>query len=179
MWILDLCRGLNGTKHLRTGVPVIIRCEMRSIHKSQNPIPKRSPLSGCDLYLLYSRTTLFLFITMKLLALTLAALLSVSSGFVLPQTSPSFVSSTTALGSRKPFISGNWKLNPQTKAEAVQLATDIAASITSSSPDAEVALFVPYVFIEAAQEAVGGKVEIGAEVSSCVLTSLWCVHRVL
>ncbi|EJK66497.1 hypothetical protein THAOC_12582, partial [Thalassiosira oceanica] len=64
-------------------------------------------------------------------------------------------SSTTSLYERKPFISGNWKLNPQSKDEAVALASGIAGSITESSPDAEVALFVPYVFIESAQSAVG------------------------
>jgi triosephosphate isomerase len=64
---------------------------------------------------------------------------------------------------RTPIISGNWKLNPQTRDEAVQLATDIAASITSDSPDAEVALFVPYVFIETAMKACDGKLMVGAE----------------
>ena len=77
-------------------------------------------------------------------------------------------SSTLRLEARKPFISGNWKLNPQTKTEAVQLAADIAQSITASSPDAEVALFVPYVFIESSMQAVGGKLQIGAEVRRSV-----------
>jgi len=54
-------------------------------------------------------------------------------------------------------------LNPQTKDEALTLATDIAASITDDSPDADVALFVPYVFIESAMDAVGGKLSVGAE----------------
>ena len=44
---------------------------------------------------------------------------------------------------RKPFISGNWKLNPQSKDEAVALAADIAAAIGPDTPDADVALFVP------------------------------------
>lgn len=64
---------------------------------------------------------------------------------------------------RKPFIAGNWKLNPETKAEAVQLATDIAASVSKGS-FADVSLFVPFPFIEAVQNAVGDKVSIGAEV---------------
>ena len=72
-------------------------------------------------------------------------------------------SSKTRLYERKPFISGNWKLNPQSKDEAVALASGIAGSISESSPDAEVALFVPYVFIESAQSAVSGKLSIGAE----------------
>jgi triosephosphate isomerase (TIM) len=79
--------------------------------------------------------------------------------------SPSFVRVGTALDARKPFISGNWKLNPQTKQEAIDLAKGIAGAVTDESPDADIALFVPYVFLETAMEAVGGKVEIGAEVS--------------
>jgi len=39
-------------------------------------------------------------------------------------------SSITQLYARKPFISGNWKLNPQSKGEALTLAKDIADSIT-------------------------------------------------
>eukprot|EP00539_Tryblionella_compressa_P014150 CAMPEP_0178818312 /NCGR_PEP_ID=MMETSP0746-20121128/2363_1 /TAXON_ID=913974 /ORGANISM="Nitzschia punctata, Strain CCMP561" /LENGTH=291 /DNA_ID=CAMNT_0020479485 /DNA_START=109 /DNA_END=984 /DNA_ORIENTATION=- len=71
--------------------------------------------------------------------------------------------STSLEAERKPFISGNWKLNPQTKDEAVALASDIAAAIGPDTPDAEVALFVPYVFIEAAMGAVDGKLQVGAE----------------
>jgi hypothetical protein len=52
----------------------------------------------------------------------------------------------------------------RTKEEAVALASEIAAQVTDASPDAEVALFVPYVFIEAAMGAVGDKLQIGAEV---------------
>jgi len=70
---------------------------------------------------------------------------------------------SSQLNARKPFISGNWKLNPQTKAEAVTLASDIASKITDSTPDVDVALFVPYVFIETAMDASGEKLMIGAE----------------
>jgi len=45
----------------------------------------------------------------------------------------------------------------------VALASGISDAVTDASPDAEVALFVPYVFIDAAKEAVGDKIEIGAE----------------
>ncbi|EEC50917.1 triosephosphate isomerase [Phaeodactylum tricornutum CCAP 1055/1] len=102
---------------------------------------------------------------MKFLALSVAALISSATAFAPTfRGSPaSTTASTTSLAARKPFISGNWKLNPQTKSEAVDLASNIAAAITSDSPDADVALFVPYVFIEAAQEATGGKLAIGAE----------------
>lgn len=102
---------------------------------------------------------------MKFTALSLATLVSSSAAFA-----PSFVSrgsSGSALEmARRPFISGNWKLNPQSKQEAIKLATEIAATVTPDSPDSDIALFVPYVFIESAMEAVGGKLQIGAEVSA-------------
>lgn len=82
-----------------------------------------------------------------------------------PSTPTSFSRTTTALHAtaRRPLISGNWKLNPQTKDEAITLASEIAASIGPDTPDCDVALFVPYVFIEAAHEAVGNKINVGAE----------------
>jgi Triosephosphate isomerase len=67
------------------------------------------------------------------------------------------------LAARRSFISGNWKLNPQTRDEAVQLASDIAQSVTAN-PDRDVALFVPYVFIESAMNVVENKLMVGAEV---------------
>mmetsp|Transcript_24181 Transcript_24181/g.35338 ORF Transcript_24181/g.35338 Transcript_24181/m.35338 type:complete len:294 (-) Transcript_24181:356-1237(-) len=71
-------------------------------------------------------------------------------------------SGSTSLFARKPFITGNWKLNPGTKAEAIELASGIAASVTPDSP-CDVALFVPFPFIESAQNAVGEKLTVGAE----------------
>lgn len=103
---------------------------------------------------------------MKFSALSFLALAGSASAFA-PKMGVS--RSITSLEARKPFISGNWKLNPQTRDEAIKLANDIAATITSDSPDADVALFVPYVFLDASMEAVGDKLNIGAEVS--ILTS--------
>ena len=100
--------------------------------------------------------------------LTVLSLLSSASAFAPSSFGGARSSSCSQLAARKPFITGNWKLNPQTKGEAVQLATDISASITDASPDCDVALFVPYVFIEAAMEATGGKLEVGAEVRSII-----------
>lgn len=94
---------------------------------------------------------------------TIALLSTIASTGAFAPSSYSVSRSTTQLDARKPFISGNWKLNPQTKEEAVKLASEIAAKITPGSPDADIALFVPYVFIEAAMGAVGGKLEVGAE----------------
>jgi len=95
--------------------------------------------------------------------LAIASLLAGSAAAFAPALSGNHVVSSTELYARKPFITGNWKLNPQTKGEALSLATDVAASITDASPDADVALFVPYVFIESTMGAVGGKLSIGAE----------------
>ena len=47
--------------------------------------------------------------------------------------------------------------------------SEIAAQVTDASPDVEVALFVPYVFIEAAMGEVGDKIQIGAEVCICLI----------
>jgi Triosephosphate isomerase len=68
---------------------------------------------------------------------------------------------------RKPFITGNWKMNPTTAQEAVALAKGIADSVTADTPG-DVALFVPYPYIESVQRAVGDKVWIGAEVRACL-----------
>lgn len=69
----------------------------------------------------------------------------------------------TSLDSRKPFITGNWKLNPQTKEEAIDLATGVAAAYTSDSP-CDAAIFVPFPFIETVQKVCGEKIAVGAEV---------------
>jgi hypothetical protein len=100
---------------------------------------------------------------MKIAALALS-LLSTAGAFAPSLRSRQHLTQLEA--ERKPFISGNWKLNPQTREEATSLASEIAASITKDTPDADIALFVPYVFIEAAQKAAEGKLMIGAEVSN-------------
>ena len=64
---------------------------------------------------------------------------------------------------RKPFITGNWKMNPTTIQEAVDLASGVAAAVTPESPG-DVAIFVPYPFIEAVQRTVGDRLLVGAEV---------------
>mmetsp|Transcript_28069 Transcript_28069/g.41336 ORF Transcript_28069/g.41336 Transcript_28069/m.41336 type:complete len:298 (-) Transcript_28069:135-1028(-) len=84
------------------------------------------------------------------------------SAFVAKHQKEAFLKTSTSLDARKPYITGNWKLNPTTKDEAVTLATGIADAVSGSSPG-DVALFVPYPFIEAVKTAVGDKVEIGAE----------------
>ena len=96
------------------------------------------------------------------LAVSLVSL-GATSAFVTKQsTSPSRLLATE-LYDRKPFITGNWKLNPQTKAEAIDLARGIASSVTDQSP-CDVGLFVPFPFIEPVQAVVGDKLIVGAEV---------------
>jgi triosephosphate isomerase len=97
---------------------------------------------------------------MKLL---LASLLASGTAFSPAINTPQQSFSATRLEARKPFISGNWKLNPSTKDEALTLGKEIAASITADTPDVDVALFVPYVFIESTMGVVGDKLSIGAE----------------
>lgn len=89
------------------------------------------------------------------------ALASSASAFVAsPASNRGF---STQLFERKPFITGNWKLNPSTKDEAIALAEDIASSVTPSSPG-DVGLFVPFPFIETVQKICGDKITVGAEV---------------
>jgi triosephosphate isomerase len=99
---------------------------------------------------------------MKLSSGLLSLSLGSAYGFV-SQQSTSARTTATELFERKPFITGNWKLNPQTKAEAVDLARGIASSFTDDSP-CDVALFVPFPFIETVKTVVGDKLVVGAEV---------------
>jgi len=72
------------------------------------------------------------------------------------------VGTDTELYERKPFITGNWKLNPGTKQEAEALASDVAAAVTADSP-CDVAIFAPFPFIETANSAANGKLSVGAQ----------------
>eukprot|EP00527_Entomoneis_sp_CCMP2396_P008408 CAMPEP_0198147746 /NCGR_PEP_ID=MMETSP1443-20131203/37567_1 /TAXON_ID=186043 /ORGANISM="Entomoneis sp., Strain CCMP2396" /LENGTH=295 /DNA_ID=CAMNT_0043812209 /DNA_START=41 /DNA_END=928 /DNA_ORIENTATION=+ len=102
---------------------------------------------------------------MKLLAATLSTLLAGASAFIprqQPQSLNGDLGFTTELFARKAFITGNWKLNPQTKEEAEQLATGIAESISSSSPS-DVGIFVPFLFLDCVKSIVGDKAVVGAE----------------
>ena len=99
---------------------------------------------------------------MKIAALFLLSLAGSTSAFGLSKIA---VRSETRLYERRPFITGNWKLNPSTRDEAIALAKGIADAVTPDSP-CEVALFVPYPFIECVQETVGDKLAVGAEVRS-------------
>jgi hypothetical protein len=100
--------------------------------------------------------------TMKFTAATSLLALVGTHGF-LQQSSTSVRLSATELWARKPFITGNWKLNPQTKKEAIELARGVAASVTLNSP-CDVGIFVPFPFLECVMAEVGDKLVVGAEV---------------
>lgn len=101
---------------------------------------------------------------MKFTTALTSILVSQAAAFVPSSFGVQTESTDVSLGmARKPFISGNWKLNPQTREEAINLGESISDSITDSTPDIDVALFVPYVFIEATHTAVGETLMVGAE----------------
>jgi Triosephosphate isomerase len=102
---------------------------------------------------------------MKFISLAASLLVHMGANAYAPSLSKTRSLTSFQLEARRPFITGNWKLNPQTKDEAIKLAGAIAQTITPSSPDCDVAIFTPYVFLESAMQAVGGKLLVGAEVS--------------
>jgi len=95
-------------------------------------------------------------------ALVVALAVGQVASFAPHHTPAKFAVSGSALSARKPFITGNWKLNPTTRDECSELATNIASSVDGGK-DIDVALFVPSVFIKSVQEAVGDKLLVGAE----------------
>lgn len=101
---------------------------------------------------------------MKISTVVFAAFVGSAAAFA-PATQTSRLD--TSLFGRKAFITGNWKLNPATRDEAVSLATGIASSVSPDSPG-DVALFVPYPYLESVYKAVDGKILVGAEVRKVV-----------
>jgi len=95
--------------------------------------------------------------------LALSLVLASTSAFSVVTPSIGRISTTLFADTRRPFITGNWKLNPDTRDEAIQLAKEIASHVTPNLGH-DVALFVPFPFIECVQHAVGDKFPIGAEV---------------
>ncbi|GMH48885.1 hypothetical protein TrVE_jg8750 [Triparma verrucosa] len=99
---------------------------------------------------------------MKFVAFSALALATSVSAFSPTAFAPR---TSTSLSARKPFIAGNWKMNPGTKDEAVALGKEIAGAFSSSTP-CEVALFAPYPFLDATVDAVGSSgVKVGAEMA--------------
>ena len=92
------------------------------------------------------------------------------------------------MADRRPFIAGNWKMNPETLDEAKKLAAEIGAA--SSTAEAQVALMVPHAYMYSLGEVLkGSNVEIGAQsvyfeqkgaftgaVSTCMVASVGAKH---
>merc|ERR1712166_75042 len=103
------------------------------------------------------------------------------------QTKASGISSLS-MADRRPFIAGNWKMNPETLDEAKVMAKAIADAAKSSN--AQVALMVPHPFMYAVNKILeGSNVETGAQsvyfekqgaftgaVSTCMIKSLGATH---
>jgi len=70
---------------------------------------------------------------------------------------------TWSMMARRPVIAGNWKMNPNTIEEAIDLAKGIKEAATTQT-DADVLLCVPHPYIyTVAQEFKGSNVECGAQ----------------
>jgi len=64
---------------------------------------------------------------------------------------------------RRPFIAGNWKMNPTSLEEAKTLAAKVA-ELTKENTEVEMAVFAPHPFIyPVAKELEGSNVVVGAE----------------
>jgi triosephosphate isomerase (TIM) len=91
---------------------------------------------------------------------------------------------------RRPLIAGNWKMNLD-RAGAVALAATIAKK-APSLPQVDLAVFPPYVYLDAVRQAVGDALPYGAqdlyfepngaftgEVSAAMLADLGCRYVIL
>ena len=92
-----------------------------------------------------------------------AALLPAALGF-LASPAPRQPGALTALHARRPIMAGNWKMNPNTVEEATKLASTVAVASLDAA-DVDVALCVPFPFIESVKRAVE------AEVDECAIDS--------
>ena len=84
--------------------------------------------------------------------------------------SAAYQDSFSGASSRRPLVAGNWKLNPQTLAEASNLLKLLQADFTnhrddsSSSSDVEVVVFPPFPFLaEALNSLEGSGIKVGAQ----------------
>jgi len=55
---------------------------------------------------------------------------------------------------RRPFVAGNWKMNPGLRAEAVTLATGVASSTVGARQSVDVGVFPAFVHLEAVGHAL-------------------------
>jgi len=109
-------------------------------------------------------------ITMKLSLPLLAAALSGADAFTAVNNG---ARATTELSMRQPIMAGNWKMNPPTEAEALNLASGFCALLTEMEDTCamdekegctEVVLFPPFPFISKVKDIVMEKgVSVGAQ----------------
>ena len=81
----------------------------------------------------------------------MAALLAAFAGLL-------FVPASAYSSSRKPIVSGNWKLNPATLGDAAALADSL-----TTLEDREVIVFPPAPFLSAVADAAAPGVHLGAQ----------------
>lgn len=106
---------------------------------------------------------------MRTLAAATAFLAAAEAFVPITQSSPKLIvqraysrSRVAPMMARKPFMAGNWKLNPATVDEATSLAKAVAAATTS--PDVDVAVVAPFPFLVPVKQALAGsKVALGAQ----------------
>jgi triosephosphate isomerase len=94
-------------------------------------------------------------------SLLLPLLLAISEVHAFAPSGQLSSSHTALFAGRTPLICGNWKLNPSTIQEAVDLAAGISNSVPSDKRD--VILFVPFPFLDSVQQVVGNSVKVGAQ----------------
>ena len=109
-------------------------------------------------------------LTMKLSLPLLAAALSGADAFTAVNNG---ARATTELSMRQPIMAGNWKMNPPTEAEALNLASGFCALLTEMEDTCamdekegctEVVLFPPFPFISKVKDIVMEKgVSVGAQ----------------
>jgi len=108
---------------------------------------------------------------MKLSIALIASALSSASAFTTVNNGPRFI---TELNMRQPIMAGNWKMNPATEADALNLANGFCAllnemqgacAIDSDNPDCtEVVLFPPFPFISKVKDIVQKNgIDVGAQ----------------
>lgn len=104
------------------------------------------------------------------LSIALVATFAAGASAFAPAARPAAAASSTALSARQPIMAGNWKMNPATEEDALELATDFskllgeeACAIEDFEGCTEVVLFPPFPFISKVKDAVD---EVGISVGA-------------
>lgn len=110
---------------------------------------------------------------MKLSLTVLAAALSGAGAFTTVKNGPRLAATTTELSMRQPIMAGNWKMNPATEADALNLANGFCALLNQLEDTCavdekvgctEVVLFPPFPFISKVKDIVSKDgITVGAQ----------------